>query len=308
MGSKTKIQWTEATWNPVTGCSKVSEGCRFCYAERESHRFGFTKLPWIAANANTNVVCHEDRLKVPMHWKRPRMVFVNSMSDLFHENVPIKFMSKVFEVMSMTPQHTYQILTKRPKRMKTFVTAWIGGYHHDESKGLVDGCRMPLKNVWLGVSVEDQKTADERIPILLNTPSAIRWVSAEPLLGPIENMIGLHPDYETGLHWVVVGGESGRKDQQVRPMHPDWPISLRDQCVQAHIPYFFKQWGEYLPLIEIQQRANKNLDFFSLTHDPKILSFENQSMEFWRVGKKAAGRILEGRQWNDYPNLKGSEV
>jgi protein gp37 len=230
--AKSKIEWTEVTWNPVTGCSKVSIGCKNCYAETIANRFwGDRKF--------TDVVCHEDRLEQPLHWKKPRMIFVNSMSDLFHEDVPFGFIHKVFYRMKSTPQHTYQILTKRPERMLAFVIDFVPLLKFE-----------PLKNVWLGVSVENQKTANERIPLLLQTPAAVKWISAEPLL----EQIGIREYLTDGgipsmgkLDWVVVGGESG---QNKRPFNPDWARSLRDECKMMQIPFFMKQIDKIIPIPE----------------------------------------------------------
>lgn len=177
MSDKTKIEWTDATWNPVTGCTKVSQGCKHCYAEREWPRL--TKLvPAYAGRDFTEVRTHADRLDQPLHWKRPRRVFVNSMSDLFHQDVPDEFIRAVFAVMAQAKQHTFQVLTKRSERMREILTRW-----HRDGLTLREGCGAVLPNVWLGVSIEDQPSADERIIELLKTPAAVRWISAEPLLG-----------------------------------------------------------------------------------------------------------------------------
>lgn len=248
MADKTTISWTQATWNPTTGCSHVSEGCRFCYAEALSLRYGWTQKRWTQPNAAENVVCHPDRLDIPLHWKKPRRVFVNSMSDLFHEQVPDLFIKQVVATMTVTPWHTYQILTKRPARMLAFYT------HAQPWPTLV------LPNVWLGVSVEEQRAADERIPLLLQTPAAVRFVSAEPLLGPIDLSKCLTRRTEVsfpisafgaarettwpGLNWIIVGGESGPRH---RPMDLEWARSLRDQCVKAKVPFYYKQGSHRLP-------------------------------------------------------------
>ena len=226
--TKTSIEWTDRVWNPVTGCSKVSQGCKNCYAETIADRFwGDRKF--------TDVRCHEDRLEQPLHWRKPSRVFVNSMSDLFHEDVPMSFLNRVFKVMTDCPQHTFQVLTKRPIRMLAYMS------QRDT---------IP-PNVWLGVSVEDQATADERIPLLLQTPAAVRWISYEPSLGPLDfsqvimgdgdHLDTLYNDGEdAGIDWVVCGGESG---PHARPMHPDWARSVRDQCIAAGVPFFMKQMG-----------------------------------------------------------------
>lgn len=238
MSDKTKISWTNATWNPVHGCSKVSDGCTHCYAETLSLRYGFTKKAWGIQNAAENVTMHPERLNQPLKWKEPRRVFVNSMSDLFHELVPFEFVNQVFGVMQDAPQHTFQILTKRPARMLEFFR--------------LHTYRFVLPNVWLGVSVENQKTADERIPLLLQTPAAVRFLSCEPLLGAIDleatiwNYASSHNKTDwtltNALDWVIVGGESGKG---FRVMNLDWARSIRDQCAGAGVPFFFKQSSSY---------------------------------------------------------------
>jgi protein gp37 len=283
--TKTKIEWADRVWNPITGCTKVSEGCRNCYAERLAGRF------W-KDRKFTEVRMHPERLSQPLSWKKPSRVFVNSMSDLFHPDVDHDFIGDVFRVMEKTPQHTYLILTKRPKEM----LYWFN---------LMNAERY-LPNVWLGVSVEDQKSADERIPLLLNTPAAVRFVSCEPLLGPVDfwkfatreetfgSMFdhrgsygfypGLPPEpikYHEGIDWVIVGGESG---PGARPMHPDWARSIRNQCVDAGVSFFFKQWGEWIH------------NYFDM---PKEIAGWYPE----RVGKKNAGRLLDGVEWNQFPEV-----
>lgn len=259
--NKTKIQWTDVVWNPVTGCTKVSEGCRNCYAETIANRFwGDRKF--------TDIQCHEDRLSQPLRWKKPRRVFVNSMSDLFHEDVPNAFIDKVFAVMALSTQHTFQILTKRPERMwkycifmgdERFSDRWdaarnwlmsiqprreiktMGRY---EYIGIMMAYqKFPLPNAWLGVSIEDQKTADDRVPILLQTPAAVRFVSYEPALGSVDFTHDLCAD--ESIDWIIMGGESG---QHARPMNPDWARSVRDQCQEAGVPFFMKQMAKKTPI------------------------------------------------------------
>lgn len=295
MGDKTGIEWTDATWNPVTGCTKVSQGCKFCYAETVAERFWAKQYPPNEDGTPrkfTDVRMHYERLNQPLMWKKPRRIFVNSMSDLFHEKVPNFFISSVFEVMASTPHHTYQILTKRPELMQEYVYQWTN-------------LNSVLPNVWLGVSVEDQKAADERIPWLLKTPAAVRFLSCEPLLGPIDltgNPEGLMWPWAEAIQngqsfdWVICGGESG---QNARPMHPDWACSLRDQCQEAGVPFFFKQWGEWKPgLDEFIEGDNRPRTAINL----KSSSDEYQVMQ--RVGKKAAGRLLDGREWNEFPEVE----
>jgi protein gp37 len=224
MGDRSAIEWTDATWNPVTGCSHVSEGCRHCYAEALSLRRGWSAKPWTARNAAENVVLHPDRLPQPLRWRQPRRVFVNSMSDLFHERIPAPFLDQVFAVMAQAARHTFQVLTKRPERMSEYLTNRDYG-------------QQPLPNVWLGVSVEDQAAVAERIPLLLQTPAAVRFISAEPLLGPLTLDLN-------GIDWVIVGGESGIG---FRRMRPEWATDIRDQCTAADVAFLFKQWGGVTP-------------------------------------------------------------
>jgi protein gp37 len=216
MADKTGIEWTEATWNPVSGCSKVSPGCAHCYAERISHRFGHTREPWLPAHAEKNVVMHADRLDQPLRWRRPRMIFVNSMSDLFHERIPLAFVRRVFDVMERAEQHTFQILTKR----------------HHRLVALAPHLSWP-SNVWMGVSIENDRWV-ERAEYLRRVRAAVRFISAEPLLGPLDTL-----DL-TDIDWLIAGGESGHGH---RPMNADWARGLRDRCEHEGVAFFFKQWG-----------------------------------------------------------------
>jgi len=331
LADKSAIQWTEATWNPVTGCTKVSPGCANCYIERTPafrmahRRFERGSIP---------VLLHADRLDQPLRWKRPRLVFVNSLSDLFHEDVPDGFIAWVWLTMARTPHHTYQILTKRPERMLDWLKRWndvsgedfnafknargpeatrashpsprgqiyasfleeLGKPHggvppegaawptFDWMEGEMRWPLYPLRNVWLGVSVENQRFAEERIPLLLGTPAAVRFLSCEPLLGALDLRCGCGalgtncPKGESlieGIDWVIVGGESGpgRTERKLVERTPQgwqptvrghsWVSSLRDQCVAAGVPFFFKQWGGPTP--------------------------------------KAGGRRLDGREWDEMP-------
>lgn len=245
----TKIEWTDETWNPVTGCSKVSQGCKNCYAERIFPR-AYGKRQF------TDVRCHPERLNAPLHWKKPRRIFVNSMSDLFHENVPDEFIDRIFAAMALCQQHMFQVLTKRPERMRSYLRQvsderdmqrWINAAVEltDSPCAVhIEDLDWPLPNVWLGVSVEDQATSDQRIPLLLQTPAAVRFISAEPLLGPIDLLHIKHtinpPSYPQ-LDWVIVGGESG---PSARPSHPDWFRSLKEQCQAAGVACFMKQITE----------------------------------------------------------------
>lgn len=289
MSGITKIEWADKVWNPVTGCTKVSDGCRNCYAERMAERF------W-KDRQFSDVQCHADRLKQPLSWKKPARVFVNSMSDLFHLDVDKDFIGDVFRNMEKTPQHTFIILTKRPKEM----LYWFN---------LMNAERY-LPNVWLGVSVENQQTADERIPLLLKTPAAVRFVSCEPLLGPVD-LSNNHPEYLWGqdsrdgetdqdpLDWVICGGESG---PNARPMHPDWARSLRDQCQAAGVPFFFKQNGEWDALEKHPETSGyENVGFFDLDSRFCYPGVSSHGQHMVRVGKKKAGRLLDGVEWNAFP-------
>jgi protein gp37 len=293
MGDKTKIEWTDSTWGPVTGCTEVSPGCDHCYAKTFAERWRGT--PGHYFEQGFDVQLRPDKLNQPLRWKRPRRIFVNSMSDLFHDSVPDEYIAKVFAVMAATHRHTFQLLTKRHGRMRSLLA-------NPRFRALVDQARQgydwsgsgsdnalfvlpwPLPNVWLGVSVEDQQWADIRIPALLETPAAVRFLSCEPLLGDLDLTPYLwsdpvrHPTggpvevvqlARGGLHWVIVGGESGRG---ARPMHPDWARSLRDQCIAAGVPFLFKQWGAH-------------------------------GVDGFRTSKQAAGRVLDGRTWDEYPEV-----
>jgi protein gp37 len=238
MSAQSSIEWTDRTWNPVRGCSVISPGCVNCYAMKQAHRFSGAGKPYEGLTKQTKagpqwtgvVRTVEDALIEPLSWRKPSRVFVNSMSDLFHEGVPVAFIDEVFDVMARTPRHTYQILTKRADRMLAYMR---------------EGVERPLPNVWLGVSVEDQQHADERIPQLLQTPAAVRFISAEPLLGPVN----LHVQYLTAgeswpaLDWVIVGGESGRG---ARPCAEEWIQRVVQQCQSASVPVFVKQLGAYV--------------------------------------------------------------
>jgi protein gp37 len=295
----THIEWTDATWNPLVGCTKVSPGCDNCYAETLVNRFaGHNK----AFPSRFDVVTMRDErmLTQPLRWSRPRRVFVNSLSDLFHADVPEDFIGEVFAVMALAPRHTFQLLTKRHGRMRSLLSdrGWVQDYvatavtQRVVEQGLDDYHLAeaqpdwwPLSNVWLGVSVEDQHWADIRIPALIETPAAVRWISAEPLLGPLNldpwRNPGENPNprtpADTRLDWVVVGGESGPR---ARPMHPQWARDIRDQCLAAGVAFHFKQWGQWLPLND----------------RPGAIE-----VEYVPAGKKAAGRELDGRTHDGYP-------
>lgn len=329
----TKIEWTETTWNPIVGCSLASPGCTNCYAMR----FAGTRLahlpkydgltqPSKAGPVWTGKLAFDEKaLLEPLRWKKPRMVFVNSMGDLFHEDCPDEWIDRVFAVMALCPQHNFQVLTKRSGRMREYISfrnRW--SYVLDQQYDLRgSGFRTdwPIPNVWLGVSVEDQQRADERIPDLLATPAAVRWISAEPLLGPVDltNITGVEKsrDYGSPVHgwsaiwvnngigrkwldWVVVGGESGKG---ARPMHPDWARSMRDQCAAAGVPFFFKQWGEWVPRHSWGERRMVAIGPQGGEIPDDVVPQDVGGQRFAAVGKKRAGRLLDGVEHNAMPGL-----
>jgi protein gp37 len=293
----TKIEWATESWNPITGCSPVSEGCQNCYARRMANRlrgrFGYPE------DEPFKVTFHSDKLEQPLHWKKPRMIFVCSMGDLFHENVNFMSILETLHQVWANHRHVFLILTKRPRRMMDYFewNASQNGWTPNR-----------LSNLWLGVSVENQQRADERIPILLQIPATKRFASIEPMLGPVDIYKHLDPLYKDKdgpfntqqakpkIDWVIVGGESG---PGARPMHPDWPRSVRDQCQEAGIPFFFKQWGEWKPHSE---RLGGGI--FLKPDGMKTCQgdyWDGHAAAMDRVGKKTAGRLLDGREWNERP-------
>ena len=246
MADKTQIEWADATWNPITGCSQVSPGCRECYAmilaggrlKNHPSRSGLTVETATGPKWNGVLKFNSDWLTLPFSWKKPRRIFVCAHSDLFHENVPADWINRILDIMACCPWHQFLVLTKRAQRMQAYM------------RHRMPGLRGFLPNLWLGVSVETQHYANERIPLLLDTPAAVRWISAEPLLGEVDLYRGGWSFLERirsprvtqfqALDWVVAGGESGPR---ARPMSPYWVRNLRDQCEAAGIPFYFKQWG-----------------------------------------------------------------
>jgi protein gp37 len=263
VGDKTGIEWTDATWNPVTGCTAVSAGCDHCYAEvlaRRLQRMGVEKY-----RNGFEVTLHPDALGQPLAWKTPRRVFVNSMSDLFHARVPKAFLGHIWEVMAACPQHTFQVLTKRPERM----ARWTA--HHPAPP-----------NVWLGTSVEDERVMG-RIERLRACRAQVRFLSCEPLIGPLPSL-----DL-TGIHWVIVGGESGAGH---RPMETDWVKSIRDLCRRDGVPFFFKQWGGRTPKVGGRLLDGRTWDEFPGL--PNRAPFLQQS--FYDLATVTSGDCLETRR------------
>lgn len=343
MADKSSIEWTDASWTPIrarnteTGkvgwhCVHKSDGCKHCYAERMNlwQGTGLPFKPGLVDAGKVELFLDEDLLLQPLRWKKPRMIFVCSMTDLFADFVPVAWIDRLFGVMALCPQHTFQVLTKRSDRMRQYLTSGWQVRLLNEIRILTDvapnqGVMLKttngsLPNVWLGTSAENQATADERIPHLLATPAWVRFVSAEPLLGPIdlglEGAVHHHPanvqspeldalvaaamhalrrkDDVAGIDWVIVGGESGK---QARPMHPDWARSLRDQCRAAGVAFFFKQWGEWAPApppVGESFEAHRARGARDVHGWPDGAAAE-------RIGKKAAGRLLDGVQHDGMP-------
>lgn len=365
MAEHSHIEWTDATWNPVTGCSVLSAGCANCYAMRlagarlrdHPSRAGLTVDSKAGPVWTGEVRFNEGWLTQPLRWRRPRAIFVCAHGDLFHEGVPDEWIDRVFAVMALAPWHRFQVLTKRSARMRAYLTDWAWssrvsaivnawpesrlGNGNDFAADFNLCFGQPLRNIWLGVSVEDQRAADARVPDLLATPAAVRWLSCEPLIGPVdlEDVAFAEPDGDyygvnalTGsgyrlegdgdsaadpceyasVDWVVAGGESGRG---ARPMHPDWARALRDQCADAEVPFFFKQWGEWAPgencggpLTRTQDTADwfdRGWSFGAMTPgDAEGLHCDDEPA-LYRCGKRTAGRLLDGVRHDGMPFVRG---
>lgn len=338
--SGTKIQWCDESWNVVTGCTKISAGCKNCYAERMSKRlagrYGYPK------DDPFKVTFHPDKLDWPLRWRKPRKIFVCSMGDLFHDdtfllNSPFDtglnfslgsyiaytdypMLDAIFAVMERSLNHIFILLTKRPENMSRYFSAvqkrkleYADKFKNcpteemrnspaaqDAKKSAIN----PIPNhIWIGVTAENQQAADERIPILLQIPAAVRFISVEPMLSEInlemalEGFQPLNPDLSkkpSPIQWIIVGGESG---PGARPMHPDWVRSIRDQCQEAGVPFFFKQWGEWTP----QGSSGKWMPVKGKKGGINDLPGYRKSM--WRCGKKKAGRILDGQLWDEMPKI-----
>jgi len=305
------------TWNPIIGCSKVSAGCENCYAERMAVRLsGIEKTAYYsmvtcrtahtlptAWTGRTELI--QSQLTKPLKWKKPRVIFVCSMGDLFHENTSFEDINAVFSVMSDCDQHIYIVLTKRAKRMVEFFE-WKKKQHGINWQ--------PKNNVWLGVTTENQETANERIPYLIKIPAAVKFVSVEPMLSHVDisfirsskcsgyTPLQSHPISSPNrpfINWVICGGESGPGS---RPMHPDWVRSLRYQCKEAEVPFFFKQWGEWMPMDQV------NDEQFFASKESKEVGYGYTSNTVFKVGKKAAGNLLDGERWEQYPEPETCNV
>lgn len=331
MGRKTTIEWTRdpdtgvegASWNPVTGCTPVGDGCLRCYASNIAHRFAGTP----AYPNGFEVTLRPERLLQPLTWSRPSRIFTCSMADLFHKAVPTSYVAKVFAVMALSGQHTFMVLTKRHGRLRSLLRStsfrWLVWHAmlditHDQRMPMPaphrDRLAWPLPNVWVGVSVEHQSAADLRIPALASTPAAVRFLSCEPLLGPVdlESAMASRPSGPARplgeiIDWVICGGESGT---QARPMHPHWARSLRDQCLKAKIPFHFKQWGSWVahsrpgdPWSDRSPDAWVSADDGATVTEGDAMADETGRFYcgMYRVGKKVAGRELDGTTWDQSP-------
>ena len=311
MATTTGIEWTDGTWNPTVGCSFASPGCKNCYAMGESSRLaaaagsggkyvGLTQVVKGKPVWNSLVRLVPKALDEPFTWREPKLVFVNSMSDLFHEELTDVEIARVWAVMAATPQHRYQVLTKRPGRMlnwlmRSDIVQLVETEMRQRDMFAVIG-EWPLPNVWIGVSVEDQRRANERIPILLRCPAAMRFLSMEPLLGPVDLDMVLRATAEVaGLDWIIAGGESG---DEARPMHPDWVRGLRNTCATAGIPFFFKQLGEWSWVRSVRPGPRAS----AILPDGRIVPIGTPgSQSLLKVGKAAAGAFLDGSMIRQMP-------
>ncbi len=319
MSATTGIAWTDATWPIVTGCTKVSPGCKYCYAERDWARLaGNPRVPIYFGRPFGDVQFHPERLQQPLNWRgRPRMIFVPSMGDLFHAAIPDRAIQAVFGLMAATPQHTYQVLTKRPERLQAFLrtaggaASWSEALQHFGCEGVSGNpahAPWPTPNIWLGVTVENRHHGVPRIDLLREVPARVRFLSIEPLLEDLGTL-----DL-TGIDWVIVGGESG---PFARPTHPDWVRAVRDQCARAAVPLFFKQWGEWLPgdqvdalgvsLGEVQRASFGALSMsgnWDLGHYP-LPSLADSTIQMLRLGRRHTGSLLDGQAYRQFPVRAG---
>lgn len=287
----TKIEWTNETWNPIIGCSKISPGCDNCYAEKMANRLASNPKikesycnvieggKW---NGKTHLV--QSAIEKPLRMKKPRMIFVCSMGDLFHESVPFEWIDMILDVIYRCKQHTFQILTKRPDRMLAY---WKQCYN-ESGLSFQDTTPKEDTNIWWGVTAENQEQYEKRVPILLEIPAKIRFISVEPMLSPI---FLTQVDTKNSLDWVICGGESGHS---ARPLPPHWADLLRVDCEHKKIPFFFKQWGEYT---YVEPKDVKKYP------SSKILIQKSIGKFFAKVGKKKAGNLLNGKVYNEMPKI-----
>lgn len=329
----TKIEWADKAWNPVTGCTKISPGCKNCYAERMSKRLkGRNGYP---ADDPFRVTVHPDRLGIPLKWKKPRRVFVNSMGDLFHKDVPFWFIDSLMRKVLIQKQHDFLILTKRPYAMKNyFLSLFQDGEFvfrrstNGEEFLIGQAEEIPIKNVWLGVTAEDQAQADNRIPVLLKIPAAVLFVSVEPMLSmvnipaicsgcgkkgetaTIQQKEAGHvecPDCwdtkQKTIDWVICGGESG---PGARCLHPEFVKSLRDQCIGANVPFFFKSWGDWAPFsVDLEKKVNtKQRLVGDQFRQEGPCALAKNPVTMYKVGKKRSGNLLEYKTWEQFPLRK----
>lgn len=287
--ASTKIQWATKVWNPVTGCDKISEGCANCYADKFAKRLQKNPNEDISHKYRNGfkVTTHPEALSEPEKWKKPQRVFVCSMGDLFHEDVPFEFITRVFATMLMHPQHTFMLLTKRAQRMKDFID-WVN-----------PTCLIYIKNIWFGVTAENQRRFNERVTILLEIKASLHFVSVEPMLGEIDlNKAFILPEVSDGelknhwLDWVIVGGETGHN---ARPLNPRWVKSIQEQCQTANIPFFFKQWGEWITIDRTEVKKHPLNNLKTDLHDHLVYA---------KVGKKVAGHLIDGKEFKQFPVLK----
>lgn len=364
--SKTSIEWTQEVWNPTTGCNKINPGCKFCYAEVMHKRLMVMQPNKYSRPFLDGAFEHPESLLLPLKWKKPRTIFVNSMSDLFHDNISVDYIAQVYAIMFLANQHTYQVLTKRSNRRREILNSlefmellhkYINQFHDKYIKRLEQELYFfddilngfPFKNIWEGSSTADQASLEAELPHLLETPAYVRFLSAEPLLGPLRLLQtymlavgkfpkGHVPKRREGLHWVITGGESGNK---ARPSHPDWYRSLKTECEAMKIPFFFKQWGKWLPIeqdspnkigpdfkreeeytdrAEYEIELNKFLKFWKkriqviningLIITPHISMIEphlaDESLKptaVYNYGKKNSGNLLDGEKHLNFPTL-----
>ena len=320
MSAGTKIEWTDRTWNVVSGCTKVSPACDHCYIERTPpFRMARRRFDKPGAGGTTGVTLHRDRLGQPLTWKKPQRVFVCSLADLFHDKVSDDFLADVFGMMAHARRHTFQVLTKRHDRMRkllnspAFRDAVADRVLRDDpaARSRWAATSWPLPNVWLGVTAENEKWYAIRASALIDTPAAVRFVSCEPLLSRIDLSPWRHDRLEPnpgsgphrGIHWVIAGGETG---PGARPSDPAWFRLMRDQCQAGNVPFFFKQWGDWAPTgAGVAHVPGYKPD---PTTRPRKACFcgpdpTDFHTEMARVGKRAAGRELDGRTWDEFPEV-----